>query len=236
MEKGILTSNSAGNNGPRASTVTSVAPWLLTVAASTTDRRMIDKVVLGNGTTVVGASVNSFQMTGTSFPLIYGKDATTQCLEFDARKLCYVTSHMAGIDGVYQSGSLGSILRVGWDDDLPIFALPATTLSDKEYNMIKSYYMNSTKDPQVNILKSEAERDAAADSTIVASFSSRGPNQILPEIIKPDISAPGVAILAAYSPIASITDNPEDKRHVNYSILSGTSMSCPHATGATAYV
>lgn len=52
MEKGILTSHAAGNNGPSGATVSSVAPWVLTVAASSMDRRIIDKVVLGNGTTV----------------------------------------------------------------------------------------------------------------------------------------------------------------------------------------
>ncbi|KAL6288765.1 hypothetical protein ACE6H2_006275 [Prunus campanulata] len=38
MKKGILTINSAGNNGPRAGTVNSVEAWVLTVAASSIDR------------------------------------------------------------------------------------------------------------------------------------------------------------------------------------------------------
>ncbi|PRQ55336.1 putative cucumisin [Rosa chinensis] len=70
----------------------------------------------------------------------------------------------------------------------------------------------------------------------MASFSSRGPNLLLPEIIKPDVRAPGVDILAAYIPIASISCSQDDKRHLNYSILSGTSMSCLHAAGAAAYM
>jgi subtilisin family serine protease len=53
MERGILTSHAAGNNGPSGATVSSVAPWMLTVAASSMDRRIIDKVVLGNGRTIV---------------------------------------------------------------------------------------------------------------------------------------------------------------------------------------
>ena len=52
MEKGILTLNSAGNTGPYSGSVSSVAPWLVTVAASTIDQRVIDKVVLGNGKTL----------------------------------------------------------------------------------------------------------------------------------------------------------------------------------------
>lgn len=56
-------------------------------------------------------------------------------------------------------------------------------------------------------------------------------------IFQPDISAPGVAILSAYSPVSSPSDDIiNDKRSVKYSILSGTSMACPHVAGAAAYV
>ncbi|KAF5187057.1 Subtilisin-like serine protease, partial [Thalictrum thalictroides] len=53
MQKGVLTSQSAGNSGPYESTVASIAPWKLSVAASTTDRQFIVKVVLGDNTTLV---------------------------------------------------------------------------------------------------------------------------------------------------------------------------------------
>lgn len=119
--------------------------------------------------------------------------------------------------------------------------------------------------PKANILRSEAIKDSSAP--IVGSFSSRGPNSIFPDILKvlqtavcgnlfstfssqnmyvfsqycstmqPDISAPGIDILAAYSPVASPSENPDlDARSVEYNILSGTSMACPHVTGAAAYV
>ncbi|KAK9912853.1 hypothetical protein M0R45_036689 [Rubus argutus] len=117
---------------------------LAQAAASTTDRRIIDKVALGNGTTLVGASVNSFTLNGTSFPLIYGKDASSLCSESSARKCVdgcldsdlvkgkIVLCDMAfGVDESYRSGALGSIFRVDWDDDSQIFALPATTLNNK---------------------------------------------------------------------------------------------------------
>lgn len=48
--------------------------------------------------------------------------------------------------------------------------------------------------------------------------------------IQPDISAPGVNILAAYSPTA------QDEPNFDYFIISGTSMSCPHAAGSAAYL
>ncbi|MFS8029300.1 putative tripeptidyl-peptidase II [Helianthus anomalus] len=48
MEKGILTVNAAGNDGPLLSSIKNYAPWTLTVAASDTDRRIADKLVLAN--------------------------------------------------------------------------------------------------------------------------------------------------------------------------------------------
>ncbi|XP_057720862.1 subtilisin-like protease SBT4.8 isoform X2 [Arachis stenosperma] len=71
---------------------------------------------------------------------------------------------------------------------------------------------------------------------IVAEFSSVGPNMQIREIMKPDISAPGVDILAAYSPLAPPSPDKRDKRSVKYNIRSGTSMACPHVAGAAAYV
>jgi len=54
--------------------------------------------------------------------------------------------------------------------------------------------------------------------------------------LQPDLSAPGIDIIAAWSPVASPSEVPGDKRKVLYNIYSGTSMACPHASGAAAYV
>ena len=54
--------------------------------------------------------------------------------------------------------------------------------------------------------------------------------------MQPDVSAPGLEILAAYSPEASPSDNPGDERSVQFSVMSGTSMACPHVAGVAAYV
>ena len=60
MQKGILTVQAAGNDGNFTGSVGSIAPWILTVAASSTDRRIVDKVVLGNGKTL---EVNMVDLT-----------------------------------------------------------------------------------------------------------------------------------------------------------------------------
>ncbi|KAL5068573.1 hypothetical protein RYX36_019460 [Vicia faba] len=61
----------------------------------------------------------------------------------------------------------------------------------------------------------------AQPASRIAAFSSRGPNALSPEILKSDITTPGINILAAWSPA---TGN-------MFNILSGTSMACPHVTG-----
>lgn len=72
MQKGILTVQSAGNNGPKPGGIASVAPWILTVGASTTDRMFVDRVVLGNGHVITGAAIDTFKRKkAVKFPLVY---------------------------------------------------------------------------------------------------------------------------------------------------------------------
>ncbi|KAJ0810683.1 putative tripeptidyl-peptidase II [Helianthus annuus] len=68
---------------------------------------------------------------------------------------------------------------------------------------------------------------------VMAIFSSKGPNILSPDVIKPDITAPGVNILAAWSPLA--TKNTLGN-NIDFNILSGTSMSCPHAAAVAALI
>ncbi|KAG2640587.1 hypothetical protein PVAP13_2KG100348 [Panicum virgatum] len=60
MRRGVVTSTAAGNSGLSGGRVCNVAPWMLSVAASSIDRRFTDRIVLGNGETIVGASINTF--------------------------------------------------------------------------------------------------------------------------------------------------------------------------------
>ncbi|XP_044349601.1 subtilisin-like protease SBT5.3 [Triticum aestivum] len=71
---------------------------------------------------------------------------------------------------------------------------------------------------------------------VMADFSSRGPNTITPQILKPDVTAPGVDVIAAYSEEAPATDLPFEDRRVPYNMVSGTSMSCPHVAGVAGLI
>ncbi|KAF8732027.1 hypothetical protein HU200_015982 [Digitaria exilis] len=63
MRRGVLTSASAGNSGQFGGRVCNVAPWMLSVAASSIDRRF-DRLILGDGQTIEGTSIN------TTFPTV----------------------------------------------------------------------------------------------------------------------------------------------------------------------
>ena len=52
--------------------------------------------------------------------------------------------------------------------------------------------------------------------------------------MQPDITAPGLNILAAWSEADSPTKLGVDDRRVQWNIYSGTSMSCPHVSAAAA--
>ncbi|CAN1133844.1 Subtilisin-like protease SBT1.7 [Linum perenne] len=103
--------------------------------------------------------------------------------------------------------------------------LPATAVGEKTGDAIKKY-LTSDPSPKATILF-QGTKLGIEPSPVVAAFSSRGPNSITPEILKPDVIAPGVNILAGWS-VAT------DPRRVEFNVISGTSMSCPHVSGLAA--
>ncbi|MED6208030.1 hypothetical protein PIB30_041288 [Stylosanthes scabra] len=247
MEKGILTINSAGNSAPIFVTF-SVSPWLFSVAATTMDRRIIGKVLLGNGLTLTGKGINAFASNGTKIPVVHGKSAShLDCPSIEEAESCSAScmdpKRIKGNilfcrprDGdVSSATAYGEFGLVFMSDGFLSMVVPSPILNldSKAYDLALAY-ANSTTTPVAEILSSETFMNETAP--IIADFSSRGPNTIIPEIMKPDISAPGVEILAAYSPLAPPSGNSIDKRSVKYNIESGTSMSCPHVAGIAAFV
>lgn len=54
--------------------------------------------------------------------------------------------------------------------------------------------------------------------------------------MQPDVTAPGINILASYTLMNSVTGLKEDTQFSEFTLMSGTSMSCPHVSGVAAYV
>ncbi|HET9915187.1 MAG TPA: S8 family serine peptidase [Anaerolineales bacterium] len=68
------------------------------------------------------------------------------------------------------------------------------------------------------------------DAPTMTIFSSRGPNAVAPDIIKPDVTAPGLQILAGNSPFPDPGAIPGEL----FQAIAGTSMSSPHVAGVFA--
>ncbi|XP_020210520.2 subtilisin-like protease SBT4.15 [Cajanus cajan] len=250
MQRGILTSCSAGNDGPSTMTVQNVAPWILTVAASSTDRRFSTVVALGDGEKAAGMSINTFTPGKNMYPLISGELASNVSRDgYGNASACdYGSLSKEKVMGkiVYCLGTgnqdyvikeldgAGTIMAVEDPSDYSTTTIiPGVYVDAFSAGKTIDHYINSTKNAQAVILKTISTRSPAP---YVASFSSRGPQSITFNILKPDLSAPGVDILAGFSKLATLTGDPKDNRRNVFNILSGTSMACPHVAAAVAYV
>ncbi|XP_045786965.1 cucumisin-like [Trifolium pratense] len=249
MKRGVFTSNGANNLGPNISSMTNYAPWLLSVAASTFGRKFVTKVQLGNGAVYEGSSINTFDLRKKMFPIIFARDIPNATGGFNSSlsRFCVkdsvdkdaVKGKIVLCEGIIQvgvfSGAAGVIFGDATTKDSPHnFALPATFLSLRDLREIEYYYLKSKRNATATIFKSEEVEDLL--SPYIASFSSRGPNPVTPNTLKPDIAAPGNNVIAAWTQLNPISEIEDDKRILPYNIISGTSMACPHAAAAAAYV
>lgn len=110
--------------------------------------------------------------------------------------------------------------------------LPALHLQAAEGAEVEAYARSGNG---TAVLRFEGTR-LGIPAPLMAGFSSRGPNVPVPQLLKPDITGPGVSILAAWTGGAGPTGGTNDTRRVAFNIISGTSMSCPHLSGIALFV
>ncbi|XVF70558.1 hypothetical protein PTKIN_Ptkin11bG0171400 [Pterospermum kingtungense] len=258
VKKGISVVISAGNTGPTPGTVTNMSPWMFTVGASTIDREFTSYVELGNKQQrFKGSSLASVTMiSNKSYPLISAETAKTANASASDAILCLpgtldpekvkgnilvclrdIYDRLEGrLDKGKQAllaGAVGMILAndetKGNDISADPHVLPATHLNFTDGATVFAY-INSTKNPTAYISPVKTEL-STKPAPFMAAFSSRGPNLIEPSILKPDITAPGANIIAAFTEAVGPSYDDSDKRRITFDIMSGTSMSSPHIAG-----
>ncbi|KAI3460198.1 hypothetical protein Pfo_016861 [Paulownia fortunei] len=247
-EKGILVCLSAGNRGPSFATLRSGIPWAVVVASGTVDRWFAGTLTMGNGKTITGWSTFPARATVRNLPLFYNETlsacSSTELLAEAPDQsiiICNVTIGNTDFDSVMRylpQSNVRAAIIIAEDPSIfrfNSFPFPGVVISPAEAGEVTNYASNSSAprasiDFQHTVLGTEPRAAPA-----LSDDSSRGPARSYQGILKPDIMAPGVLILAAYNPH---TFGPIIGKNIflssDYTLLSGTSMACPHISGIAA--
>jgi subtilisin family serine protease len=247
-EAGVFVAAAGGNSGPTASTVAHPSPWITTVAATTHPRSGTTTLTLGNGVTYTGASTAA---ATPSLPMVLSvnvglPNGNNPATPENEVALCFsgtldpakVAGRMVVCDrgvnarvdkslAVAMAGGLGMVLVnvAGGATDIAadFHSVPTIHLPAANEAAIKSYV--GTSNPTGRLAAAVITPTGPAPA--VASFSSRGPLIAAGgDLLKPDVSAPGVDVLAGVAPPGN--------GGALFALYQGTSMASPHVAGLAA--
>ncbi|WP_405770386.1 S8 family serine peptidase [Actinacidiphila glaucinigra] len=238
---GVFVATAAGNSGPEVSSADNVAPWTTTVAASTLAPYEAT-VRLGNGDTYVGGSTTVDAPLGPK-PLVQAEKVKNAAASAGDAALCQDgTLDPAKVAGaivvcnrgvnprvdksheVRRAGGVGMVLVnvSDLDTDGDLHAVPTVHLNTPGATDVRAYA--ATAGAEVSLLPGGTTGQPYPQ---IAPFSSRGPSTVNNgDLLKPDIAAPGVGILAAVAPASNFGHD--------YDFMTGTSMATPHIAGLAA--
>ena len=239
-EAGVFVATSAGNEGPGAATVNHFSPWTTTVAASTQSREFNSTLTLTDGAasvTLTGASITDGVSAETPVVMaqsIAGYDALCSTELAPGAAAGKIVACRRGVVGrvqkgynVKQGGAVGMILYNSplQDVETDNHWLPTVHLADgANFLAFMASHPNATA-------RFTAGTAVAGTGNVMAAFSSRGPGG---QFLKPDITAPGVQVLAGQTPtLDEVSGGPQGEY---YMAIAGTSMSSPMVAGSAILV
>ena len=241
---GVFVAASAGNNGPGAATTGHQGPWVTTVAAST-QKRQFDSTLTVSSTdgataTFTGSSITAgagqapvVLASAVPYNDILCSHPAPAGIFVGKIVVCQRGGTVNGQDigrvqkgfNVVQGGAVGMILYNPTlaDTETDNHFLPTVHLAD-------GTAFRGFVDSHPGITAQfTAGQKATGPGDVMAAFSSRGP-AAADGVIKPDITAPGVQILAGNTPTPDdLTSGPAGQY---YQAIAGTSMSAPQVAGS----
>ncbi|GAW97853.1 MULTISPECIES: S8 family serine peptidase [Colwellia] len=249
---GVFVAVSAGNSGPDKETVGTPAPWVTSVAASTYNgtSTIIGKALDVTSGSLAGTSLMSVPAAFAPATVgLAGELALAEPVEacndapltnadelvgkiaLIARGSCAFTEKFINAQN---AGAIGALVYT-YDGTSP-FSMggedPAVTITGSMISFADGQALTASvlaESTAVIFTDTAASGEVVEVGNTIASFSSRGPNLNTYDIIKPDITAPGVKILAATTSAPMSGTQGE-----TFMYLQGTSMSSPHIAGLAA--
>ena len=234
------------------------APWVLTVGASSRTGNKFDEVMRINSPSDVAGDISTKEAAFTPSLLDNGPVTGALALVDDGEVTGGTTYDACSplVNANEVTGKIAFLQRGECDFEVKLKhaekagAIAAVVFSNNSEQIIMIGTRGSVGIPAVMIRQSdgllllsklknadavEVTLDAALilsvpeTGNVLAGFSSRGPNETAFDILKPDVIAPGVNILAGQTP-----DVANGIRDEQFQYLSGTSMSTPHVAGIAA--
>jgi len=247
-EAGIFVSTSAGNAGDTTgeSSVAHRSPWVSTVAAASHGR------IFANAVDITGPGVVPPELIGLGAvqagPLL-AADLVNLPIKYDPANVDGCAAFAAGFfDGAFaliQRGTCNFAVkeanayaagaeyvlifnsRTGAPAGMSGIVTGAAMIS-MEDGMAIMEWIDANPTATATMHADTSRIYNANYEDIIAGFSSYGPNTSF-DVLKPDITGPGVSILAAVAD-GTITPSPD----YEIELYQGTSMSSPHNAGAAA--
>lgn len=250
-DAGVFVSVSAGNTGPGAQTIGSPsgAPWVTSVGAAEDNENFgtglqvnspatiaaIYEGLEGDGPVdladvgaITGNVVPGVPLDGCA-PLTNGAAINDQ-IALIVRGVCnfdvkYNNAAAAGARAIVVFNDGATPTRV----DPIVMSAPGTTIPGLMIGFADGTLINDTA-AGMTVTGTWSPDLQIPRVNRITGFSSRGPNGGAPDIIKPDVAAPGVNIIAG----ETLFPNVNNGGGQFFQFLSGTSMSSPHVAGALA--